>query len=363
MNLKLIRLLNICLEKNIPFVSYRYPGRKVIHTRIQKSGKIIFTESIDQVIDQEGFVFAPFHRRTNFPVVFFEPEIVFNYDNIPNSIISEFESISEMYPATQENIPVINDKQTYLEQAGKFIQSFDSDFEKAILSRALIKEVEDFNTVDYFVKLTSTYEKAFCYLANIPGAGKWLGASPETLIRIDGNIAQIVSLAGTQSNSGNDKVFWHQKEIEEQQIVTKYLESLLLEFSVDQYDIGAPQTVAAGNVLHLSTKVSFSNKKITSRLSEFINELHPTPAVCGLPKEKALELILQTEKHNREYYAGFLGTLNVKKKTDLFVNLRCMKILPDILALFVGGGLTKQSIPEKEWRETQLKAETLLSLL
>jgi len=98
-------------------------------------------------------------------------------------------------------------------------------------------------------------------------------------------------------------------------------------------------------------------------MAEFITNLHPTPAVCGLPKDKSLELILQTEKHNREYYAGYCGPINYQNKTDLFVNLRCMKILEDQLALFVGGGLTKDSVPTKEWDETVLKAKTLLSRL
>ncbi len=98
-------------------------------------------------------------------------------------------------------------------------------------------------------------------------------------------------------------------------------------------------------------------------MTEFISALHPTPAVCGLPKERALELIYKTEMHNREYYAGYCGPINYQGKTDLFVNLRCMKILPDKLALYIGGGLTAKSDPEKEWEETVLKANTLLSVI
>jgi isochorismate synthase len=124
-----------------------------------------------------------------------------------------------------------------------------------------------------------------------------------------------------------------------------------------------PQTIQAGNAIHLSTKFSFDESSIQNRLADFIERLHPTPAVCGLTKEKALELILKTEKHNREYYSGFCGPINMKEKTDLFVNLRCMKILKDKLVLFIGGGLTAKSEIEKEWEETKLKSRTLLSLI
>ena len=98
-------------------------------------------------------------------------------------------------------------------------------------------------------------------------------------------------------------------------------------------------------------------------MAEFINKLQPTPAVCGLPKDRALDLIMKTEQHNREYYAGFCGPINYLHKTDLFVNLRCMKILKGQFALFVGGGLTAKSEPEKEWAETELKSETLKRII
>jgi isochorismate synthase len=89
-----------------------------------------------------------------------------------------------------------------------------------------------------------------------------------------------------------------------------------------------------------------------------IFDLHPTPAVCGIPKEKSLELILQTEKHNREFYAGFIGPLD-NDNAQLFVNLRCMKLTSKWATYFAGGGLTAQSEAEAEWEETCLKLKTL----
>jgi len=104
----------------------------------------------------------------------------------------------------------------------------------------------------------------------------------------------------------------------------------------------------------LATEFGFDKSFIDNKLGKFLVEIHPTPAVCGFPKEKALDLIFDIEKHNREYYSGFMGTVNVENATNLFVNLRCMKILPEKLALFTGGGITGDSIPEKEWEQHDL---------
>ena len=97
-------------------------------------------------------------------------------------------------------------------------------------------------------------------------------------------------------------------------------------------------------------------------MPKFIRDLHPTPAVCGLPKEKSLDIIYKTEPYDREYYAGYLGMVE-NDSVDFYVNLRCMKIYENAAALFVGGGITANSDAKKEWQETELKAKTLLNIL
>ena len=119
-------------------------------------------------------------------------------------------------------------------------------------------------------------------------------------------------------------------------------------------------------------------------LGEIILALHPTPAVCGLPKELAKDFILRNEKHKRQYYTGFLGELNfkeeiirpstrknqenrayrtLKNRTSLYVNLRCMEIRGNRVSIFVGGGITKESVPEMEWEETKDKTRTMLNII
>lgn len=364
-DLKLVRLINLCLEKNIPFVTFRLPGETSVKTWIQISGKFSLFESIKEVVDKSGFVYAPFHRRTNFPVIFFEPDLIIENDNFDNSLFKAINEIATMYPECSSKSPYESGKEEYLQQAEKVIHTFDKTFTKAVLSRVqLVDKPYQFDPGNFFIRLQNKYPNMFCHLINIPGAGVWAGTTPETFLKIDENRIQTVSLAGTQQKTvGKKEIQWKVKEMEEQRLVTNYIIEVLKRFNIKDFQIEGPQTIQAGNAYHLSTKFIFEKYLIKNRIGEFIENFHPTPAVCGLPKEKALELILQTEKHNREYYSGICGTVSMEGNMDLFVNLRCMKILEKKLALFVGGGLTSKSVPEKEWEETQLKAMTILSAI
>jgi isochorismate synthase len=360
---KLTQLINTCLEKNIPFVSFRLPNETAIQTWVQHSGKFNFVEHIQEIADQSGFIYAPFHRRTNFPIVFFRPELVFENDNFNSTVIDEISNKKPLYPDYKYELPVEIVKNEYLNQAKIIINAFDQDFSKAVLSRVqLTDKPQNFNAGEFFIKLQEIYPNAFCHVINIPGTGMWTGASPETLLQIGENSAHTISLAGTQPFQQNE-INWSIKEIEEQHIVTDYIENLLYQFSIKIFTKEKVQNYRAGNAVHLASKFIFDRSYVDKNPGEFISALHPTPAVCGYPKEKALDLIFQTEKHNREYYSGFCGPINMNKKTNLFINLRCMKILQDILALYVGGGLTAKSDPQLEWNETLLKAKTLLSIL
>ena len=96
--------------------------------------------------------------------------------------------------------------------------------------------------------------------------------------------------------------------------------------------------------------------------SELIQNLHPTPAVGGLPKAASLDFIQTHENYDRRFYSGVLGPIGSRVK-EVFVNLRCGEIQNQQLNLYVGGGVTAASQVEKEWRELMRKSETLLCCL
>ena len=176
---------------------------------------------------------------------------------------------------------------------------------------------------------------------------------------------------------------WNDKEKEEQQMVTDYIVRSL-ESSVDKLNLSDVKTVKAGKLLHLQTNITGTFNFQQSNFKNVLNKLHPTPAICGIPREEAKQFILENEKYNREFYTGFLGEINMSQKTlrntgrhniennayatikkvsNLYVNLRCMQLKNDRAIIYVGGGITKDSNPESEWIETVNKTNTIKKVL
>jgi len=361
---KLQKLVKLCLKRNIPFVAYRLPLSDQIMIWVQRSGKMLFVEDFSEVAGFRGFVYAPFHRSTNFPVIFFEPEYVSEISRVEDDTIREIEISKPLYPSYTYDLPVEVSRAEYLRQAENMVHAFGPELSKVVLSRVrLVEKPDAFDAGAFFLKLSDAYPDAFVHLINIPGAGCWTGATPEVLLRVADGDAFTVALAGTRKNSGIGDDTWGDKEIEEQEMVALHVENVLLRCGVKNYIKQDPRTVKAGKVEHISTRFDFRPDPSVFDPTSFINRLHPTPAISGLPVGKALELIRETEKHNREYYAGFCGPQNFRGHSDFFVNLRCMKVLSNDLAVYVGGGLTARSVLADEWEETEWKAKTLLNLI
>lgn len=262
--------------------------------------------------------------------------------------------------AKSENkkLPIVQSKSNYLEKVEELVAQLKSgSAKKVIYSRT--KKVSDCKTTpnELFEELINNYPNAFCYCIDSESIGRWVGASPEKLITLENEQGSTISLAGTKK--ANDDSDWGEKEIIEQQIVTDYI-SELLQKNTSEIIQHECKELLAGPVKHLSTQFNF--KLQPQKLFQFLANYHPTPAVCGLPKEKAMELIGKLESHNRSFYAGIIGVRQLAQ-TDLFVNLRCCQFIERDCYLYLGGGITKDSIPEKEWEETENKALTILNLL
>jgi len=250
-------------------------------------------------------------------------------------------------------------KKDYFLQAHRLLKNIHSNtFQKAILSRIKRHTFESRDNANLFRKLVNRYPKAFTYMFNIPNQGTWIGASPEVLLQSDKNGFKTVALAGTLPAEDDSLPNWSQKEIQEQQIIVDYVKLKLDEKHIP-YTLEGPRSSRAGNVYHL--KSVFSSKLIIDPV-EIALMLHPGPAISGFPIVEALNFISKTETHNREYYCGFLGPVS-KDNTSLFINLRCMRLFSDAVCLYIGGGYTADSIIQKEWEETELKSQTLLSVL
>lgn len=240
---------------------------------------------------------------------------------------------------------------------------------KVVVSRTTRQPLpQGFDAVDTFLELTVRYPTAFVSLVAIPGIGTWLGASPEVLLTLDGEGLTTMALAGTQRRPEDlplAEVEWGHKEASEQEMVSDYVRDFFVRAGVTNLQEEGPRTVAAANVVHLQTlfRVDLPEHERLALANRVLDELHPTSAVCGMPKHRALAFILEHEGYDRRFYSGFLGPVHMDGQSNLFVNLRCMQLGGGFASLYVGGGITAESDPASEWRETEMKAETMLSVL
>jgi isochorismate synthase len=357
--------LEICLDRQVHFAAYRMPGNLPITLIIQKDPEIQPIAEIVDTLPGKGFLIVPFSTKEN-QAYLIKPDIIIR-DNMDPLELEVLSSLPERHPhITKNDDPADTDKAQYLDLIDSSIDSINSgEFEKVVISR--VKSVTG-NYSDclsaIFHALCNSYPNAFVYLFHVNGQC-WTGATPEPFICSNQGNLNTVALAGTRafSEKSLDISNWNHKEILEQGYVTLHIERILRDYDVSSFIRKGPYIARAGNLLHLRTDFTFSAGSVGHRLPSLIHAMHPTPAVCGMSTKKALDFIRNFENHNREYYTGFLGPVGIDDLIQLYVNLRCMKVGEDKLILYTGSGITQESIPEEEWEETEIKADTLLSVL
>jgi isochorismate synthase len=229
---------------------------------------------------------------------------------------------------------------------------------KVVLSRIVRETLGNTSIETLFQRMCTEYPNALVYCFVDRQLGTWIGASPEVLLRRIDRHYFLMSLAGTKRTDETRE--WTEKETHEQRLVTDFLLNAIEPHTIEHQEIQGPYPHPAGPVTHLRTDITFTADAAIEKA--LIDTLHPTPAVCGLPREMASEAIAILESHNRELYSGFIGLFE-KEQTHCYVNLRCAKVVENDLYAFVGAGITSDSNEQDEWRETENKSRTLLDLL
>jgi isochorismate synthase len=363
------KLLRVCLEQNIPFASYRLPRQPVIVTLVQH---LSYPEKIDLMDHPEtksGFIMAPFFETANHESFLLEPDNLFISDQIDSGFIKMLSGEPGMLfpekPIGKELITTPSeDFILQVNEAKKDIAT--GKIHKVVLSKVRVADLsKNFEAGTFFLHLCEKYPHAFVSIVQLPEVGCWIGATPEPLLVIEKGKVNTVSLAGTQiaTNAELNSYGWSEKEIEEQGIVTGFVENTLQSLKIEKYNKTGPVNYKAANLIHLKTNFEFDEIELGNRLGECLKALHPTPSVGGLPKEAARKFILKHEKHDRSYYSGFLGPLNINYKSNLFVNLRCLQLFKKQFVLYSGAGITASSIAENEWEETENKMLTMMNAM
>ena len=343
-------------DSNIPFVAYKLPCEENFYLANLTDEKPFIFDFLDKPPSDNGFVVFPFdNRETN--------GWWFNKKNIKQFNIEKVDKFSD------ENVKYKNytSQSTFEIYKEQFFQMkkelLSENVKKVVLSRIINIPFVDINRLyQFFPKLCNNNPDAFVYILSTPQTGIWAGASPELLINKESNNYTLISLAGTKQNRETEIENWTAKEFDEQGIVSDFIDKQLKTFKVDNYKKIGPNVMPANSVIHLKTEYRFNTNVLAGKVGKFVQALHPTPAISGEPKLNAMDIIRKTEQHKRKFYGGFIGIVS-ESKINLFVNIRCVNFENEIGNIYVGGGLTKSSIAEQEWQETEMKSQTILQSL
>ena len=342
------------------FALYRLPYARACSLALQTSGGVPPAGGADELGSRPAFAMLPFDAGSAAMAVTVGADVCATG---AAAIDSALRSVApEPLPARSLALPdggttTRSDYGRAFDTVMRHLQS--GEVRKIVLSRrrTIRRQV---SPAAMFERACRRYPRTMVYLCHTPEAGTWIGCSPEIIL--DGTEAgwHTVALAGTMTADEASHRVWSGKNIEEQAIVTEYLRGRIAGIGTIVTQ-SRPFTVRAGQLVHIKTEIAFAAPGHS--IADIVATLHPTPAVCGLPREAALGIIGRAEGYDRSYYSCLVGPAGIDGQTHLYVNLRCARIGADALTLYAGGGILATSDVEAEWHETEEKMNTILSII
>ena len=335
------------------YAIYRLPHEDHATLIRQTDGEPAEYLSCAELNGRRGFVVAPFQISAKQPILLIRPDSI---ETVPCEADGGcVESLG------RTNAP---DPNYAIDFANFHSQLVSGNFRKIVLARCVDEESPDvIPPLQLFHRACKLYPRMFIALVSTAKSGCWLTATPEILLEGNAEAWRTIALAGTMKLEGEhlagegETATWSTKNIQEQRIVATDITECLEQFTGEFPEEG-PRTVRAANLVHLRSDFTFSLPD-NQHLGDLLHALHPTPAVCGLPKRETFEFITHNEHTPRRYYSGFMGMLDPERETHLYVSLRCMNIEGKQYHLYAGGGLLKDSQEEQEWQEPEAKLETM----
>lgn len=347
-------VVRLCLERGLTFVAFRWKG--AVHLWLQREAGLGTVDASELHELSDRFVVGPFMSDPG-RVHVLKPDLRFELGNThidATALDDRLGTGATLAPATEPW-----DEAGHAAAISKAKELFATgELRKVVLARTIPVAFDLVHLPALFLEALERQPEAFVCLLNCPEFGTWLGASPERLMHVEKDLVTVDSIAGTLAVDSAPKAteHWGAKERDEQELVTTAIRAVLEDHAVEDLRIEGPAVLHAGPVAHLHTRLQGRlNRELLAPLAQ---ALHPTPAVCGTPREAALRFILEHEPHDRGLYAGYWGPWQLDGTTTLYVNIRCLQALAKGVNIHVGGGITAGSKAEEEWQETEQKART-----
>jgi len=379
-------LLQLGLTSGGSFAIWRKPKSNTVEIVLDDTSEPIKVDlSIESL--EPGFIVHPFADQADKKAYFIKANKYFSFeldrpldtDELPEWAKVQLKNQERLSPAEIREL-LINqtlvskvqtsklseDKAHFIQLVKEGIKAIkENQLEKVVPARTkTISIPSSFSLSGTILSMMDAYPNAFINFFHLPHVGTWIGASPETLIETKGDTFYTMSLAGTQKATGDNplkSVAWTQKEIEEQALVSRYIVSCFKKIRLREYEEHGPKTVLAGNLLHLRSdfRINMKETGFPELGSIMLGLLHPTSAVCGMPRREAHDFLQEFEGFDRSFFSGFLGPVNIQGSTSIYVNLRTASLHDNEATLYAGAGVTEDSDHEKEWEETELKCEII----
>lgn len=266
------------------------------------------------------------------------------------------------------------DVEGYKAAVAKALTLLGEDLPKVVLSRSL--RLEGQGSVDLGALLANLAgdPSVAAFVTPLPPvqglARHMVGATPELLVSRRGRAVESNPLAGslpraraaTAEEAAAAMLVGQDKDRREHALVVEAVADALAPYCAELTVPAMPSVQSTNSMWHLGTRI-FGQLKEDTPVAELLAALHPTPAVCGAPREKADQLLRALEGYDRGFYAGAVGWLDAAGDGDWYITLRCAEVTGNSLRMFAGAGIVEGSIPQCEAVETSAKFLAMLRAL
>jgi menaquinone-specific isochorismate synthase len=245
----------------------------------------------------------------------------------------------------------------------------ENNVKKVVLARKVdLTLSEELNLTFAINQLKNEYPDCYVF-AYHHGKSTFFGASPELLARVFPDKIEIDAVAGStargsteqEDNNLGRELASSDKSIKEHAYVLEHIKEVASSVSDEISFEEIPSVKKLKNIQHLFTRINVELKNDIS-IMNILKELHPTPAVCGFPKDTAVNLIKKIENQKRGLYSGITGWFNLYNEGEFAVAIRSALTYGNKLIAYAGSGILEGSEPDTEFNETEMKLQPILSL-
>ncbi|MBI5975959.1 isochorismate synthase [Staphylococcus canis] len=299
------------------------------------------------------------------------PKSEFSIDDL-NHYINQFNTL-QPYHLSENTVPPIKRIEDIYQDEWKAlvdetIQQLKHD-EKVVLSRRRMVQFEQAINISNILNRALQNEKNSYLFVLESGEDTFVSQTPEQLFRVENGNLYTKAVAGTirrthdkEKDEAHLKAFLNDEKnrVEHQIVVESILEDIQPFVANAEYD-HTPKILKNDHLYHLFTEIGGPLSQPS--YIELIDQLHPTPALGGYPKDKAMAYIEAHEFGARGLYGAPVGTIDIYDDSEFIVAIRSMLMNQKQALLFAGAGIVKDSNAQEELEETALKFSPMMDAL